>query len=216
MARPVISGIPTVGQRLSSSPGAWSGSPPLSISYQWQRCKRTCADVARARSRAYTLTDADANTKLRVLVTARNSAGSAKAVSREAGPVFPSDAQLKAQLRRQFTPSGEGDRIGALLNKGVYTFSFSAPAAARVVITWYYLPKGAKLNKPDRKPRPVLIAIATRKFSKERIVELAIKLTNTGKQILERSTSLKLTVKGSYTPIGHSTVTATKRVALQR
>ena len=188
----------------------------MSISYQWQRCKRTCADIARARSRAYTLTDADANTKLRVLVTARNSAGGAKAASREAGPVFPSDAQLKAQLRRQFTPSGEGDTIGALLNKGVDTFSFNAPAAGRVVISWYYLTKGGKLTKPERKPRPVLIATAHRKFAKEGIVELAIKLTNTGKQILERSTSLKLTVEGSYTPIGQSTVTATRSVALQR
>jgi hypothetical protein len=33
---PIISGITTVGQVLSTSTGSWSGTPPISYAYQWQ------------------------------------------------------------------------------------------------------------------------------------------------------------------------------------
>ena len=37
-SRPVISGRPVIGQTLRVSNGGWTGTPPITFSYQWQRC----------------------------------------------------------------------------------------------------------------------------------------------------------------------------------
>jgi hypothetical protein len=83
-ARPTISGSSTDGQTLTAHNGTWTGSTPVSYLYQWQRCDNTgagCTPIDLATSSAYTLTAADAGHKLRSLVTATNSAGSANGTS---------------------------------------------------------------------------------------------------------------------------------------
>jgi hypothetical protein len=63
---------------LSANPGTWTGTQPISISYQWQRCDvngGNCADVAGATGRDYALTSADVGRSVRVVVHARNLAG---------------------------------------------------------------------------------------------------------------------------------------------
>src|SRR6266545_3433232 len=35
---PSIAGTPQAGQTLTASPGSWSGTQPLSYTYQWRRC----------------------------------------------------------------------------------------------------------------------------------------------------------------------------------
>ena len=73
---------------LNANPGAWSGSPAPSFSYQWQRCTETrCTDIAGANKAVYTPRDADSGAALRVVVTAQNAAGSATAVSAETAPI---------------------------------------------------------------------------------------------------------------------------------
>ena len=50
---PTISGVAQVGQTLTASSGAWSGTAPISYSYQWLRCDATganCTDIAGATS----------------------------------------------------------------------------------------------------------------------------------------------------------------------
>jgi hypothetical protein len=82
-ALPVISGIPQAGQTLTTTTGVWSGSP-TSFTYQWQRCDAAganCVDIPGATAASYVVTDADAGATLRVVVTARNSSGSAAATS---------------------------------------------------------------------------------------------------------------------------------------
>ena len=72
---------PIVGQTINASEGTWSGSKPLTLTYQWRRCTTTglpsCADIAAATASAYTVAPDDADRFLRVRVTAANSAGSA-------------------------------------------------------------------------------------------------------------------------------------------
>jgi hypothetical protein len=212
-ALPAITGTTTQGQTLSTSNGSWTGNP-TAFSYQWQRCTPTCANIAGATSRSYALTAADVDARLRVLVTARNSAGSAQAGSSQVGPVAPAPAQIKAQLLTQLSPSGKGAKIATLLKKGGYTLSFKALSAGRVVIDWYYVPKGAKVS--TLKPKPVLVATGKASFSKASLVKLTIKLTQSGKQMLKRAKSLKLTSKGTYTPAGKAAVVATKTITLKR
>jgi hypothetical protein len=85
---------------------------------------------------------------VRVLVTASNSAGSAQATSSEIGPIpaaGPTPGQVRAALLKALDPSGNGAKIEMLLKHGGYVFSFTAPGAGRLVISWYYAPRGARL-----------------------------------------------------------------------
>lgn len=81
---PTVSGTPQQGQTLTAAPGTWSGSTPMTYSYQWQRCDSagsSCSAVSGATANTYLLASADAGHTMRVSVTATNSAGSATASS---------------------------------------------------------------------------------------------------------------------------------------
>ena len=89
-AAPTISGTTNDGQTLTAGPGSWSGTPPLSYTYQWQRCDAgggSCQNVAGATSPTYALGPADVSSRLRVSVSAANAAGSASAVSGVTGVI---------------------------------------------------------------------------------------------------------------------------------
>ena len=210
---PAITGITTQGQTLSTSDGSWLYNVGA-FRYQWQRCTPACANIAVATGRSYTLTAADLDARIRVLVTATNTAGSAQAASSVVGPVTPPLSQIKATLLSQLAPSGKTANIATVLKKGGYTFSFKAPSAGRVVIDWYYVPKGAKISKA--KPKPVLVATGKASLSRVGRVKLTIKLTRSGKQMLERARSVKLTSKGTFTPAGKKAVAASKTITLRR
>jgi hypothetical protein len=78
---PTISGSRHVGQTLTANPGTWSGTQPITFTYQWVRCNSQLANCSNtvATSRRYNLTPDDLGRRLVVLVTARNSDGSAQA-----------------------------------------------------------------------------------------------------------------------------------------
>src|SRR5207245_2768432 len=81
---PTISGTAQKGQRLHAEPGSWSGSLPIHFSYRWQRCSArgtNCSNINGATNNDYTLTSADVGNTVRVVVTARNSAGPPTAAS---------------------------------------------------------------------------------------------------------------------------------------
>jgi GH25 family lysozyme M1 (1,4-beta-N-acetylmuramidase) len=76
---PEISGETEVGATLSASTGTWSGSQPLSYSYSWQRCNEDgsgCTAVLNGTEPEYHLDPADHGHRMKVTVTATNSAGS--------------------------------------------------------------------------------------------------------------------------------------------
>ena len=81
---PSISGTAADGQVLTASAGSWSGTPPLSYSYQWQSCSPSasnCADVIGQTGSTYQLGPGDVGRTLDVSVTATNSAGVSTATS---------------------------------------------------------------------------------------------------------------------------------------
>src|SRR5439155_272892 len=58
--------------------GSWSGTP-TSYAYRWRRCDASgtsCAPIAGANARSYTLRAGDLGARLRVIVVASNAAGS--------------------------------------------------------------------------------------------------------------------------------------------
>jgi hypothetical protein len=89
---PTISGTPREGAGLSANRGQWSGSTPMTFSFQWQRCDASggnCSNIVGATQQTYTLTSADVGRTIRVVVTARNSAGSASRTSVPTAVVQP-------------------------------------------------------------------------------------------------------------------------------
>jgi hypothetical protein len=78
LSPPVISGIGLVGETLSSTLGTWSGTSPISYSYQW---KRNGSPILGAISSTYLLVAADGGTNITCAVTATNTKGSSSSNS---------------------------------------------------------------------------------------------------------------------------------------
>ncbi len=83
-ALPVVSGKAVDGQLLETTNGTWSGTEPITYTYQWQVCNRQgkeCENLPSATESRYRVASADVEEKVRAVVTATNSAGSASAAS---------------------------------------------------------------------------------------------------------------------------------------
>ncbi len=81
---PTISGSPIVGQTLTGNQGTWSGTQPLSYSYEWRRCNKnggSCGAINGANGRTYVAKQADVGSTLRFRVVARNVIGTTEATS---------------------------------------------------------------------------------------------------------------------------------------
>ena len=78
-SRPTVTGTLVVGKVLTAHVGAWSGTAPITYSFQWQRCNATATDCnmisEAAQSQTYILTSDDLGHRMAVRVTATNSAG---------------------------------------------------------------------------------------------------------------------------------------------
>ncbi len=74
---PSITGTYATASRLSGHAGTWSGVPPITYTYQWQRCPdgtpASCVDIPSATINTYRLTAAD--THVRFVVNATNPDG---------------------------------------------------------------------------------------------------------------------------------------------
>lgn len=87
---PKITGSATVGSQLSVSNGTWSGSTPITYTYQWQQCDtngNNCNGISNATNQTYTVVSGDTGHTLRAKVTATNSAGHATATADASGVV---------------------------------------------------------------------------------------------------------------------------------
>jgi hypothetical protein len=78
-AVPTISGILKTGNVLTAATGTWTGTPPITYTYQWQLCsllKTECKDVVNATKPTFLLELLNVGLTMRVVVTATNAAGS--------------------------------------------------------------------------------------------------------------------------------------------
>jgi len=78
-ALPVIGGTAVVGKTLTCSTGTWSGTAPITYTYQWLR---NGVAISGATKSSYTLTTSDLLKTISCKVTAKNSKGSAAATSK--------------------------------------------------------------------------------------------------------------------------------------
>ena len=92
-ALPTISGEAKDEKTLTASTGTWSGSPPITYSYQWESCNtagESCINISGATSSSYAITHEQVGDTIRVKVTAENSAGEASATSAQTDTVAAS------------------------------------------------------------------------------------------------------------------------------
>lgn len=81
---PAITGNATPGAVLVASGGDWIGTAPLALAYQWQSCDSGgggCTDLVGQTGQVMQLAGATTGRRIRVVVTATNSVGSASAAS---------------------------------------------------------------------------------------------------------------------------------------
>jgi Tol biopolymer transport system component len=91
--RPNISGVEEVGEQLFASTGTWTGSAPITYTYEWRRCNAAgaaCAAISGSTSSSYVLQTADLGATIVVAVTAKNAVGSATSLSAPTDVVQPS------------------------------------------------------------------------------------------------------------------------------
>ena len=122
VAGPPVAAIPaavfgsaTVGLELTADPGEWSGYPAPSFSYSWLLCDAEgfgCTEISGATGPTYVTVAGDQGRKIRVLVTATNSAGSDASLSAPTGPIAPArkpmlgtllSGPVKTRIGRSFT-----------------------------------------------------------------------------------------------------------------
>jgi hypothetical protein len=80
---PTVSGSAVVGQRLTATTGTWQGTDPISYSYAWQTCNAgvtNCSGTGKT-DQTYTVAASDVGKRIRVRVTAKNTAGSSSGLS---------------------------------------------------------------------------------------------------------------------------------------
>jgi hypothetical protein len=87
---PTISGSATDGTELAASPGTWSGTVPITYTYQWQHCTSpgsSCQAIEDETDSSYVVDSDYVGESIRVEVTATNAVGNDAAMSTQTAPI---------------------------------------------------------------------------------------------------------------------------------
>ena len=130
---PTVTGSPVQGQTLTGTTGSWSGTTPIAYAFQWVRCGTdggapdgsNCAFISGAKGQNYTLTGDDVGRRIRLRVTATNSAGVQTAASNVTATVAAAAVTAPKNTKE---PSVSGTaKQGQTLTANVGGWSGSAP-----------------------------------------------------------------------------------------
>jgi len=114
-------GTAQVGKSVSVDNGSWSGTSPITYSYQWQRCSSSCADLGGATKSSYTPVSGDVGYRLRAIVTAKNSFGSSSIGSNLTAAVLAAPAAPASTSRP--TVSAPSVNVGGAITGSVGAWS---------------------------------------------------------------------------------------------
>ncbi|MBV9803344.1 MAG: hypothetical protein JO130_09150 [Solirubrobacterales bacterium] len=242
-APPSISGTAQEGKTLTESHGSWIPKSPSGYSYQWQDCDgsgNNCSAIAGATSQNYTATAFDVGHTLRVLESATaggitsapvasgatgtvkpgtpapggnggnggtgagnggGNAGGNGGSGTTTGPVKINKAQIRRLLLKLLAAKGNAGTIRGVLKHGGYKFTFVAPSPGRLVISW--------------SSGKTLVATVALVFHRSGRATAVVFLTSSGRSLLSGHTRMRLLAKGAFTPAGHGTIRASKRITLR-
>lgn len=105
---PVASGLSQVGATLSCTNGTWTGTTPITYTYQW---RRSGVAIAAATNSTYVLKIADDTTSVDCLVTATNAFGAASQDSNNLTIELIPSANLALWIRASTLGTGDGAEI---------------------------------------------------------------------------------------------------------
>jgi len=209
--QPVISGRPVIGQTLRVSDGVWTGTPPITFTYQWQRCGGVlnpggktftivCVDIPGATQNTYTVTNADAGKLMLAYVTGTNSVSSYRLpASAYTLPVPEPPKTINDALEAVLDLAPAVSRtvsVAELLAAGGYRTSFRALKPGHLTIEW----------TTQSKHRTVRVAFARRTFGHRGTYPVKIGLTRKGRALLRSAHRLRMRLVASYE--GHTVVQA--------
>jgi len=117
---PVISGSTTLGSVLSTTNGTWTGTSPITFSYQW---KRGGVSIGGATSSTYTLVAADSSANITCEVTGTNVAGS---VAANSNTITASNFNPVNTIAPTLSPSGT-QSTGTVITLGNGTWTGASP-----------------------------------------------------------------------------------------
>jgi hypothetical protein len=115
-------------------------------------------------------------------------------------------AHLRGLLGKALGVHGQAARIRALLKRGGYSFTFTAPTAGRLAISWYRVQHGRK----------TLIATVNVMLHKTGKAKIELVLTRKGRNLLKRTGRMTLAAHGRFTPVGRGTTSASGTITLIR
>ena len=212
---PNVSGAAIAGQTLKlTSNGTWTSNPASTFTHQWLLCGSTCTPISGATAETYTITGAEVGKNIEIQVTAKNSAGSGTATSNEIGPIMaapavltnePSAGQVRSDLSKVLSPSGQLAKIPTLLKDGGYNrFVFKAPSAGKLTITW----------TASVKHKRETIATATLMLKRPGSRKISLRLSAAGRQLLKKSKRLTLIATAGFTASGHKRISVSRTIKL--
>lgn len=164
---PVVSGSPVEGQTLTATSGGWIGTSPITFAYQWVRCGTdggapdgsNCGFISGATGTTYRLTSSDVGRRMRVRVTATNSAGPQTAASNATSVVQTSTTSGPPRNTREPSIGGtttQGQTLTA--NGGEWT------GAAPITYAYQWVRCGADGGKADGSNCPAISGATTTKY----------------------------------------------------
>jgi serine protease AprX len=130
---PAVTGLAAVGSTLTATPGTWTAAGPLALAYQWRRCGAAgdCTDVPGATGASYAIPPWDLGSRLRVLVTATDSSGSATAPSEATAVVAPQPDTVAPVVRALASRGRKGRPI-----KLLYRVAENGPRTSERVVVY--------------------------------------------------------------------------------
>lgn len=122
---PTISGAASEGELLTGSTGTWTGTPPITYAFQWQR---GATAIPGATATTYLVQAADVDQTLRVVVTASNAAGMTEAASASTSRILAAPLPGITIV----TPTSPLEPSAALTVSGSYSGTMTAASVAWV------------------------------------------------------------------------------------
>jgi hypothetical protein len=119
---PAVVGAAQDGELLAAKDGEWSGTNPMTFTYQWQVCDGAggnCASINGATAKIYRATTTDVGRSLRVQVTARNTSGSKTATSAPTSAVVHPAGAMRLQDGRYSIPASSVNQPHRLVLSGL-------------------------------------------------------------------------------------------------
>ena len=132
----------------------------------------------------------------------------------------PSATQIAADLLAQLAHLGKSTTITALMRPAGLALAFHGPVAGTVVLSWYYLPRGARLGSRSR-VKAVLVARGTLRGAGKAADSpwsgiVKMRLTRAGRRLLRHVRHLRITAQYIFTRVGAAPIAVSTAFTLRR